>query len=154
AGDQAAAPALPTERPAAASTLSDTRIPADRDGAALLEVQVPGRFSLRAKSATGVALQLIDMATGPGEVAGTAGTRDGRIDVLLDKGPYKLRTSGAAGATGEATLSSLPFREADGASAAIVRGGQISSTLADLQQRSYWIAVDQSRRVTIEAAGR
>src|SRR3954451_5419630 len=145
---------MPVRRPQAASTLSTTRVAADRDGAALLEVQVPGRFSLRTQSATGVALQLIDMATGPGDVAGAPGARDGRTDVLLDKGTYKIRTTGAAGAAGEATLSSLAFSEVDGASAILVRGGQVSSTLADLQQRSYWIAVGKSKRISIEAAGR
>jgi hypothetical protein len=150
--DQAAA--LPVGRPQAAATLNTTRVPADGDGAALLEVQVPGRFSLRAQSPAGVALQLIDMATGPDDVAGAAGARDGRIDVLLDKGTYKIRTTGAKGSTGEATLSSLAFSEVDGASAVLVRGGQVSNTLADLQQRSYWVAVDKSKRISIEAAGR
>jgi hypothetical protein len=154
AGDPPAATALPVQRPQAASTLNTTSVPAGRDGAALLQVQVPGRFSLRAQSAAGVALQLIDMATGPGDVAGAAGARDGRIDVLLDKGTYKIRTTGAASATGAATLSSLAFSEVDGASVALVRGGRLSATLADLQQRSYWVAVDKSKRISIEAAGR
>ncbi|MGZ5842846.1 MAG: hypothetical protein ACXWJ8_13060, partial [Xanthobacteraceae bacterium] len=154
AGVPPAAAQLPVERPQAAATLRTTRVPADREGAVLLDVQVGGRFSLRAQSSAGVALQLIDMATGPGDVAGAAGARDGRIDVLLDKGTYKIRTTGATGASGEASLSSLAFGEVDGASAILVRGGQLSSTLADLQQRSYWIAVDKSKRVYIEAAGR
>ena len=108
AGVPSAAPDLPAQIPQAASRLSTTRVPADGESAALLEVQVPGRFSLRAQSSAGVSLQLIDMATGPGDVAGAGGARDGRIDVLLDKGTYKLRTAGAAGAAGEASLSSLP----------------------------------------------
>src|SRR5436853_301266 len=95
---------LPVERPVAAATLSNTRVPAEREADTLLHVQVAGRFSLRAQSPAGVSLQLVDMATGPGEVSGAAGTRDGRIDVLLDKGTYKLRSAGAAGATGQATL--------------------------------------------------
>lgn len=153
-GDPPAAPELPVQRPEAASALSNAQVPADRDSDTLLEVKVPGRFSLRAQSPTGVSLQLVDMATGPGDVAGAAGTRDGRIDVLLDKGTYKLRSSGAAGATGQAALTALAFREVDGASSSLVRGGQLSDTLADLQQRSYWIAVDSSRHISIEAAGR
>ena len=154
AGDPPDPSALPAQRPDAASTLSSTSVPADRASDVLLEVQVPGRFSLRAQSPTGVSLQLIDMATGPGDVAGAAGTRGGRTDVLLDKGTYKLRLTGASGAAGQATLASLPFREVEGANSSLVRGGQLSGTLADLQQRSYWIAVDKSRRVSIEAAGR
>ena len=145
---------LPVGRPQAAATLSTTSVPADRAGSALLEVQVPGRFSLRAQSAAGVALQLIDMATGPGDVAGAAGARDGRVDVLLDKGTYKVRTTGAKGATGAASLASVAFGEVDGVGAGLVRGGRLSSTLADLQQRSYWVAVDKSKRISIEAAGR
>jgi hypothetical protein len=57
-----------------------------------------GRFAIHAESKTGVALQLVDMITGPGNVAGEPGGRDGRLDVLLDKGVYKLRSFGAAGA--------------------------------------------------------
>jgi hypothetical protein len=154
AGDRPAVPVLPAQRPEPASALSRTRIPAARESDTLLDVKVPGRFSVRAQSSNGVALQLVDMIAGPGDVAGAAGSRDGRIDILLDKGTYKLHSTGAAGATGEATLSALPFREMDGASSALIRGGQVSNTLADLQQRSYWIAVDQSRRVSVEAVGR
>src|SRR3954454_23567821 len=122
--DALSAQDLPAERPVAAATLSKTRVSAISETDTLLEVQVAGRFSLRTQSAAGVSLQLVDMATGPGDVSGAAGTRDGRIDVLLDRGTYKLRSAGAAGATGQAELSVLPFREVDRASAAIVRGGQ------------------------------
>ena len=42
-------------------------------------------------------------------MAGDAGVRDGRLDVLLDKGVYKLRLSGAKIANGDAALSVAPF---------------------------------------------
>jgi hypothetical protein len=70
-----------------------------------------GRFAIRTASPTGTALQLVDMLTGPSELAGAAGIADGRIDQLLDAGIYKLRLFGAAKAQGETRLSVIPFRE-------------------------------------------
>ena len=86
----------PAPLPAAAHLSSDT-VSAAADGQAMLTVDAPGRFSIRAESKTGVALELVDMITGPGERFGEAGASDGRIDALLDKGTYKIRTFGASG---------------------------------------------------------
>ncbi|HEX8663827.1 MAG TPA: lysozyme inhibitor LprI family protein, partial [Beijerinckiaceae bacterium] len=120
----------------------------------LLQVSSPGRFAVRAESATGTALQLVDMIEGPGEIAGDAGVRDGRLDVLLDVGTYKVRTLRDPKATGESKLAVLPFRDAEAPSRALLNGGELSTALSDLEQRSFWIAVRQPGRVSIEAAGR
>src|SRR5215470_4659408 len=92
------APVLPPEAAEPSARLSDATVSAAADGQVLLAVEASGHFALRATSKTGVALQLVDMITGPGDVAGEPGGRDGRLDVLLDKGVYKLRTFGAKGA--------------------------------------------------------
>jgi hypothetical protein len=151
-----AAPAemLPPGPAAPAARLDRETVPGSADGEALLTVAVPGRFAIRAESRSGVALQLVDMIAGPGDVAGEAGTRDGRLDVLLDKGTYKIRSFGAAGAAGDARLSVQPFRDTEPASAALLRGGEISAPLADFQQRSYWVIVGAAGRVSVEAVGR
>ncbi len=65
-------PPPPTEpvmaAPVAASAwLASSEVPAAGEGQALLDVEAPGRFSVRADSKTGVALQLVDMIAGPGE---------------------------------------------------------------------------------------
>src|SRR5574341_1020201 len=82
----AAAPTLPPAAPELSARLSDTTVSAAADGQVLLTVEASGRFAIRAESKTGVALQLVDMITGPSDVAGEPGGRDGRLDVLLDKG--------------------------------------------------------------------
>ncbi|WP_342234783.1 hypothetical protein [Inquilinus sp. OTU3971] len=151
AGAQAAAPAAP---PAAAATVDQDKFPAAGQHDTLLRVLQPGRFSIHVRSQSGVAIQLVDMLTGPLEPSGDAGTTDGRLDALLDVGTYKLRLFGAKGAEGEAALTVAPFREAE-APALRPRDGVVQSpALADLQQRSFWVAVEAPGFLRVEAAGR
>src|SRR5215813_6278900 len=150
----AAAPALLPAAPEPSARLSGTTVSAAADGQVLLTVEASGRFAIRAESKTGVALQVVDMITGPGDVAGETGVRDGRLDVLLDRGVYKLRSFGAKGAAGEAQIVVEPFRNAAPVSADLLQGGEASGELADLQQRSYWTMVGSSGRVLVDAVGR
>lgn len=148
---QAAPPAAP---PVAAATVDQDKFPAAGQHDTLLRVLQPGRFSIRVHSQSGVAIQLVDMLTGPSELSGDAGATDGRLDVLLDVGTYKLRLFGAKGAEGDAALTIAPFREAE-APALRPRDGMVQSTaLADLQQRSFWVAVEAPGFLRLEAAGR
>ncbi|MFZ4533585.1 MAG: lysozyme inhibitor LprI family protein, partial [Alsobacter sp.] len=149
-----AVPPLPQVPAGAGAALSRPSVPAGAAADALLSVTEAGRFVLRAESTTGVALQLVDMATGPGDIAGEAGQRDGRLDVLLDRGTYKLRSTGAAGAPGEAKLSVVPFRETAPASSAMFYGGEMHGMLADLEQRSFWVATAADGQIAVEAVGR
>jgi hypothetical protein len=156
-----AAEPLPPAPADPAGRLSRDSLPAAGEGEAMLTVTAPGRFALRAESRSGVALSLVDMIAGPGEPAGEAGARDGRLDLLLDTGTYKVRTSGAerapgaaAPASAEARLRLEPFRAAAPASAALLRGGETGAELADLQQRSFWVLAGAAGRVEIEAVGR
>ena len=148
-----AAPARPTSVTAPAAQVQPANIPADRDSSALVTIPNPGRYSLRAESASGVAIQLVDMMTGPGDSAGAAGARDGRLDVLLDKGVYKLRTSGAKGAGKPAALKALAFHDV-AAPAPLGAEPLTPGDLGDLEQRSFWVDVDSGGRVAIEALGR
>ncbi|MGE3536122.1 MAG: lysozyme inhibitor LprI family protein [Candidatus Tectimicrobiota bacterium] len=151
AGAAAVLPPLPAE---AEARLSESLVSAAAAGQVLLHVTAAGRFTLRAESQTGVALQLVDMVTGPGEMAGEAGVRDGRLDVLLDIGVYKLRSFGASGAPGHARMTVAPYRQAAPVSTALLQGGESSSELGDGQQLAYWILVESGARVAVEAVGR
>ncbi|MDE2362971.1 MAG: DUF1311 domain-containing protein [Hyphomicrobiales bacterium] len=144
-----AAPVVAT----APGVVEPASVPADRDASARVTIPAPGRYAIRAESASGVAIQLVDMIAGPGAVAGAAGARDGRLDLLLDKGVYKLRATGAKGATGVARLKADAFREL-AAPVALNADAPQSGDLGDLQQRSYWIDVDKSDPLAIEALGR
>lgn len=149
------APCAAEEAPrSAAGRFSANDLPADRDGSALLTIPRPGRYAITARSATGAALQLVDMIAGPGEVAGAAGLRDGRLDALLDKGVYKLRVFGAKGAGGKIALAAAPFVEQQKTSETLAPGRTIAAELGDLAQRSYALEVGPSGRVAVEALGR
>ena len=150
-----APPSIPsTAIPRAAATLDRTSLPAAPQAETLLHVTSPGRFSLTAKSAGGAALQLVDMLTGPSDVAGAAGSQDGRIDELLDVGDYKVLVLSAPGASGAVALEVQPFHDAAAPAALPQPGEPLSTTLADGEQRAFWLAVPASGTVRIEAAGR
>ncbi len=151
-GDAPAGQASP-QMVAPEGRLERSRFPTARQTDVLLEVTKPGRFSIRAESASGTALQLVDMLTGPGPLVGVEGVRDGRVDVLLDVGTYKLRVFGAEAAQGDVRLALSPFREAAASVPAPVET-VLTAELEDLQQRSFWLEIDRPRRVRIEAAGR
>ena len=148
-------PAIPADiTPPGAAAIDDASLPAAEHAETLLHVSSPGRFTIRAKSASGAALQLVDIMTGPGEEAGVAGAQDGRIDALLDTGTYKLRVRSAAGASGRAALCVAPFHDAAPPAALPQPGAPLATTLQDGEQRAFWLAVPPDGAVRIEAAGR
>ena len=148
------AAALPAGPPPGVATLTRGSVPAVGESSTFLKVDVPGRFSIRASSKTGVALQLVDMIAGPGQIAGDAGSKDGRLDLLLDKGVYKLRTFGAPIADGDVNLTIAPFAATGPADTTLLRGGEKSSVLADGQQTSFWVFVGRNGKLFVDAAGR
>ncbi len=148
-------PAIPSgSPPAPAAMLAPTTLPAQRVGNATLTVTRSGRFTLAAHSRSGAALQLVDMLAGPTTVAGEAGASDGRLDMLLDVGTYRLRVFTATGATDPIGLTVTPFTDAAPPRAAPSGGRSLAATLRDGEQRSYWLAVPDGRLPPIEVAGR
>ncbi len=150
------APSLPPGLPPvpqAAATLDQPEVPAAAEAETLLHVTSPGRFAIAAKSPAGAALELVDMISGPTPRAGVAGAQDGRLDLLLDVGIYKLRVFSAPDAAGTVALSVVPSTEA-APPAAVPDQGRIDATLTEDRQRSFWIAVRQGETLRLEAAGR
>jgi len=146
---------LATAAHGAPSTIDPPRLPAAGRQTATVSITVPGRYAITATSDSGTALQLVDRLTGPGEIGGSAGERNGRLDLLLDRGTYRLVTLGAEQAAGEVSLGLQPFLEASTAQPPLLVEGQLlSATLQDFEQRSWWLQVDSARRVILEAAGR
>ncbi len=140
--------------PPPAATVVPATLPAEPVAHATLTVTVPGRFTLAAHSRSGVALQLVDMLTGPSNVVGQADAADGRLDTLLDVGTYRLRVFAATGATDPVSLTVTPFHDAAPPRAAPGGGRTLAATLQDGEQRSFWLAVPDGRLPPIEAAGR
>ena len=151
-----AIPAASFNQPAPAATLNAASLPAASESDTLLHVTSPGRFTIAAHSPSGAALQLVDMLTGPSELAGAAGSQDGRLDRLLDVGTYKLRAFAAPGASGPIGLTVTPFHDAAPPAALPQRDRPFDATLRDGEQRAFWLLVPPGGgdNVRIEAAGR
>jgi len=114
-----------------------------------------GRYALKVKSDQGTGLQLIDRMSGPGEISGGAGEKDGRLDLFLEKGKYKIITYGHEKASGSAHLEVHPFTEKSSPQPpALVDLKLTEAVLKDFEQLSYWLQVKERRQVILEAAGR
>lgn len=129
-------------------------VPARGQQSALLTVTAFGRYAVMAASEQGVALQSVDHMTGAGAINGEAGKQDGRLDLFLDRGDYKIVTRAAANGKGKVALKAHAYTELNPRVPLLVEHRLESASLADFQQRSYWIEVKEKRIVTLEAAGR
>src|SRR5262245_46987885 len=149
----AAATAGAAEAPPA--TLSRDVVPAAGGQSAILTVTRFGRYAITVTSAQGTTLQLVDRMAGPGEPDGEVGTRDGRLDVFLERGEYKLLTRGHHAASGTARLAVHPFAERHAPRPPqIVYLKPVDGELRDFEQVSYWLKVDERASIWLEAAGR
>ncbi len=126
----------------------------------LLTVRVRGYYSLRTTSQTGTALEVVDRMAGViGARAGAPGERDGRIDLLLDPGEYRVNLFPDRDAKAPAGLAVLPFSEANpGSSIAdypfLYDGDSVETGLGDLETRSYWIYLPKRDELRLEVMGR
>ncbi len=147
--------APPSPASSAAPSLAAATLPAGGRHATILTVPDFGRYAVTVASDQGAGLQLVDRMAGPGPVAGEAGQADGRLDLFLDRGEYKVIVHGHEDAAGEARLAAHGFTELHAAAAPmLVDLKLVAAQLGDLEQVSYWIRVDAPRRVILEAAGR
>jgi hypothetical protein len=139
----------------AEARLDKASVPASGKHDSRLLVSGFGRYSVTAKSPAGTALQLVDHMSGPGPLAGTPGGADGRLDLFLDRGTYKLRTHGPDQAEGAAALAVHAYQELNSPQPPLlVELKPVTSTLGDFEQRSWWLQIDKRRSVALEAAGR
>ena len=140
---------------ASAATLERDRLPAKGRHETIVTISDFGRYAMSSHSEQGTGLQYINKMSGPSAISGRAGERDGRIDAFLDVGEYKLVTHAAANGSGEVALEVEPFTEVGGEPAQqLVEHKLVSSSLEDLQQRSYWIHLSSRQTLLLEAAGR
>jgi len=143
-----------------AASLADTHldsptVPATGRQETLLTVDTYGRYAVAARSSQGSAIQLIDRMAGPGDVHGTPGHTDGRVDAFLDRGTYKVIVRSDRDGSGEAALTADAFTELHPYPApALPELRLLTTELADIEQRSWWIEVAGERTIAVEAAGR
>ncbi|MCB9763087.1 MAG: hypothetical protein H6739_25020 [Alphaproteobacteria bacterium] len=142
--------------PAPEARLEPSIVPANGAQEALVEVTRYGRYALMVHSLQGAGLQLVDRMAGPGPSDGRAGGEDGRVDVFLDRGTYKLRLDTVEGGKGEVRVVAAPFLEKNGAPLPrLPEVRTVTTTLGDLEQRSWWVDLREGDpRPVVEVAGR
>ncbi len=139
--------------------LEQVTFPATGYNETLLHIKTPGRYSIQTKSQQGTRVELVDQMAGPVASAGQVGELDGRLDIFLDTGQYKVRLYSHLKGQGELVLNALAFRETQMVVQAedrpLLKELQLeSTTLADLQQRSYWLYLKNRQILRLEAMGR
>jgi hypothetical protein len=163
ASSAAPAPPPPAPKPAAppppvpAARLSKSSVPAKGKQEVLLSVEVFGRYAIRATSTQGSAVRVIDRMAGELGAAGEAGHENGRLDLFLDRGTYKIVVVSSDKGDGTAQLSAVGFhdpRDANTSSLQLVETKLVRGAIQDLQQVSYWLQLSQRSPVRLEAAGR
>ncbi len=148
---------LPADAPdaGAGAAIDHPSLPAAGRQQALLTIGRFGRYALTVTSGQGTTLQIVDRMAGPGATSGAVGEKDGRLDLLLDRGEYKLVTVGYQKARGQVQLAARPFAEKNGPRPPqLVELKPVDASLGDFEQRSYWIDVKERRTLELEAAGR
>ncbi|MDA8017986.1 MAG: hypothetical protein MPN21_11115 [Thermoanaerobaculia bacterium] len=139
------------------ATIEDSVLPAEGRQATIFRVPSFGRWSVALASERGVALQLVDRVNGPSEIVGVPGEVDGRLDLFLDRGDYRVVSHGVEARSedmGEAVLTVRPFREAEERAVTLPDLAEVATDLADLEQVSWWVLLEEKQRVAFEAAGR
>lgn len=145
--------------PISGAKLEQTAFNAKGENETLLHIDKPGRYSIQVKSEQGTAVTIVDRMAGPYESAGTTGQQDGRIDLLLDSGTYKVRLYSHENGSGQAQLKVFPFEYVK----PITRVEElpylpdleiIGSSLEDLKQQAFWIEIKERRVLRLEMLGR
>jgi hypothetical protein len=140
-------------------TLGAAEVPATGAQSTLLTVDRFGRYSVRVESSQGSSVEVIDRMAGSLGRTGEAGRENGRLDLFLDRGQYKIAVRSAAKGSGKAKVLARSFREqrGDGGLATVPRLVEtrvLEESLDDLEQVSYWLEIGERRGVRLEAAGR
>lgn len=146
----------PQESPPQVSqvSLNVQEVPATGRREAILTVDRYGRYSVRAESAQGTSVELIDRMAGSLGSSGEPGRENGRLDLILDRGTYKLVLASHENGKGAAKLRATPFAEKQEPVSLLPETRQVEVSLGDLEQHSWWLEVSERREVRAEAAGR
>ena len=136
--------------------LEQTEFAAHGKNETLLHIAAPGRYSLQAQSDQGTEIEIVDRMAGPFAAAGSAGEEDGRLDLLLDKGIYKIRLRSHKEGVGTLKIAVYPFVEIGSADQLLsLDSYQIKrGSLKDLQQQSFWLHLKKRQVLRLEAIGR
>lgn len=120
----------------------------------LLHIHKLGRYSIQASGGHGMALSLYDRRSGPVARDGEVGERDGRIDVFLEKGTYKVKLRGPDNGKGTAALAVKPYVELHETLPLLPIYEVLSTELKDLEARSFLVQLPGNDTFHLEAMGR
>lgn len=154
-----AAPQTGTVNPEPPAMLEKSVFEARGQYDTVLRINRPGRYSIQVSSQQGTALQIVDHMAGPFHRDGNPGKTDGRMDLVLDKGIYKIRLFSHGNGSGQATLKVFPFDEVKKAERMeelpyLKEHELIRETLSDLQRHGFWIEIKDRRVLRLEMLGR
>ena len=92
---------------------------------------------------------------GPIGSDGISGTKDGRLDVFLDKGTYKIITHSSANGSGTVKIFARKSIDKNPDKVPVIEEfDSRSDTLSDFQSVSYWLVIKKRRSIYLESAGR
>lgn len=136
--------------------LSRDTVPAA--GQQRVELDVPrfGRVAVLTRSLQGASVQLVDRAEGPGLSSGSPGRADGRLDLFLEAGQYRLNVQAPESGRGEVVVLARGFVERSGEPLPQLPPLEpVGATLEDFEQRSFWLDLrEQDEPLALEAIGR
>jgi len=142
-----------------AAKLEKTVFDAAGPNETLLHITHPGRFSIQVTSQQGTRIEIIDRMAGPFASSGSVGGEDGRLDLILDTGSYKIRLISHENGSGQVKLDVFPFREVtpvtDIKKLPYLQDLELVwDKLDDLQQQSFWIRLKERQVLRLEMLGR
>jgi hypothetical protein len=130
-------------------------IPAKGSQTAIVPVATWGRYSVQSRGDQPIAFSIADRRSGVICRDGDAGERNGRIDMFLDIGEYKITTQGPKNATASAVITATPFTYPSGSAPAyLVPCKENRLQLRDLEQHAFWFEATSDTTIYIEACGR
>ncbi len=153
-------PCLPADvNPDNVAKLDKSTFAAQGENHTLLHIAKPGRCSIQVKSKQGTAVTIVDRMGGPFASNGSAGQKDGRIDLILDAGTYKIRLHSHRNGSGEAVLKVFPFRDVKAAARVeelpfLPNLELVELSMEDLKQQGFRIHIKKRQVRRIEMMGR
>ena len=125
----------------------------------LLKIKKPGRYSIQVQSKQGTRIEIVDKMAGPFASNGIVGKKDGRLDLILDSGVYKIRIYSHKKGIGKVNIKVFPFQEVQQFSNIVdlpfIHNLELYQyRLKDLEQKSLWINIRKRQVLRLEILGR
>lgn len=119
----------------------------------ILHVTRQGRYAIHVTSPQGTEIEIIDRMSGRLLSAGSAGKKDGRFDILLEKGKYKIKLFSHPNGSGLANLEITPFQKAENMENPaefpfLLPLKPVYRSLNDFQQYDTWIHIKKTNPAT------